>query len=108
MTRTSWEITLCWIKAHTGIIGNELADILVKKATSNESLTEDYNRIPKKRTDEREIRRKREEMAKKLDKTTKGNTTKEYFPNVEDRLKMKINLTQNLAAVVTGHGKTKA
>jgi len=44
MTRTIWEITLCWIKAHVGIIGNELADTLAKKATS---LTEDYNKIPK-------------------------------------------------------------
>jgi len=33
---------------------------------------------------------------------------KEYFPNVEERLKMKINLTQNFTAIVTGHGKTKA
>jgi len=40
--------------------------------------------------------------------TTKGNITKEYFPNVEDRLKMKINLTQKFTAIVTGHGKTKA
>jgi len=47
MTRTSWEITLCWVKAHAGILGNELADTLPKKATTNESLTEDYNRIPK-------------------------------------------------------------
>jgi predicted hotdog family 3-hydroxylacyl-ACP dehydratase len=31
-----------------------------------------------------------------------------YFPNVEERLKMKLNLTQNFTAIVTGHGKTKA
>jgi len=40
--------------------------------------------------------------------TTKGSITKEYFPNVEERLKMDINLTQNLTAIVTGHGKTRA
>ena len=40
--------------------------------------------------------------------TTKGSITKEYFPNVEERLKIKINLTQNLTAIVTGHGKTRA
>jgi len=39
---------------------------------------------------------------------TKGSITKEYFPNIEDRLKMKTNLTQNLAAILTGHGETKA
>ena len=48
-------------------------------------------------------------MKKELKKTTtKGSITKGYFPNVEERLKMKINLTQNVTAIVTGHGKTKA
>jgi hypothetical protein len=39
--------------------------------------------------------------------TIKGSKTKEYFPNVEERLKMELNLTQNFTAIVTGHGKTK-
>jgi len=33
---------------------------------------------------------------------------KEYFPNVENRLKIEINLAQKLAAILTEHGKTKA
>ena len=48
MNRTSCEVTLCWVKAHEGILGNELADTLAKKTATNESLTEDYNRIPKR------------------------------------------------------------
>jgi hypothetical protein len=40
--------------------------------------------------------------------TTKGNITKEYFPNVEERLNMKLNLTQNFTAIITGDGKTSA
>jgi hypothetical protein len=40
--------------------------------------------------------------------TNKESITKEYFPNAEERLKMKINLTQKFTAIVTGHGKTKA
>jgi len=47
MTKTSWEITLRWIKAHAGILGNELADIVAKKKASNESIPENYNRIPR-------------------------------------------------------------
>jgi hypothetical protein len=39
--------------------------------------------------------------------TTKGSKTKEYFPNVEERLKMELNLTQNFMTIVTGHGITK-
>jgi hypothetical protein len=37
---------------------------------------------------------------------TKGRETKEYFPYVAERLKMKIHLTQNLTAIISGHGKT--
>jgi len=36
---------------------------------------------------------------------TKGRTTKEFFPDVTERLKMKINRIQNFTTMVTGHGK---
>ena len=39
--------------------------------------------------------------------TTKGRTTKEYFPDVAGSLKMKLQLTQNFTAIVSGHGKTR-
>jgi hypothetical protein len=35
-------------------------------------------------------------------------TTKEFFPNIKDRLNTKINLTPNLTAIVTSYGKTKS
>jgi len=47
MKESEWEITLCWIKAHAGIRGNELADTLAKKAATNKNITESYNKIPK-------------------------------------------------------------
>jgi len=47
MTRPSWEITFCLVKAHAGRIGNELPETVPKKATTNLPLTEDYNRKPK-------------------------------------------------------------
>jgi hypothetical protein len=33
---------------------------------------------------------------------------KQFFPNVEDRLKMKINITPKFATMVTRHDKTRA
>jgi hypothetical protein len=39
---------------------------------------------------------------------TKGLVTKEYFPDMKARLKMKISLSPNFTAMVTAHGKTKA
>jgi hypothetical protein len=38
----------------------------------------------------------------------KAQTTKRFFPSIEDRLKEKIKNTQNVAAMITGHGKTRA
>jgi primosomal protein N' len=108
MKRTSWEITLCWVKAHAGILGNELADMLAKKAATNEILTVDYNRIPKSVVSNELEEESIKKWQSKWSQTTKGSKTKEYFPNIKERLKMKINLTQNLTAILTGHGKTKA
>ena len=47
MSKANWEVNLCWVKAHAGIMGNELADTKAKKAAKNESLTVEYNRILK-------------------------------------------------------------
>ena len=38
---------------------------------------------------------------------TKG-TTKEYFPDIEGRIKMTLNHTGNLTTILTGHGNIKA
>jgi len=34
MGKINWKIQLCWVKAHVGIQGNELADTLAKKAAT--------------------------------------------------------------------------
>jgi hypothetical protein len=102
-----WKITQCWVKAHAGIRGNELADIRAKKAATNKTIPDSYNKIPKRVV----IKDFEDESTKKWQRnwtqTLKGKTTKEYFPDVEERLKMKLRLTQNLTAPVSGHGKTR-
>jgi hypothetical protein len=68
---------------------------------TNESLNEEYNRISK-RVVTRELE---EESVRKWQgnwtQTTKGSITKEYFPNVEEMLKIKLNFTQNFTAIIT-------
>ena len=49
-----------------------------------------------------------EKWQKQWDNSTKGSVTKEFFPNIKDRLKMKINLTPNFTAMITAHGKTRS
>jgi hypothetical protein len=34
--------------------------------------------------------------------------TKQFFPNVRDRIKINTNVNPNFTALVTGHGKTRA
>jgi hypothetical protein len=45
---------------------------------------------------------------KEWSECTETTTTKQFVPNVQDRLKMNINGTPNFAKMVTGHGKTRA
>ena len=73
-THTNWEVNLCWVKAHAGIMGNEFADTLAKKAAKNESLTEEYNRIPKSVVT-RELEERVRNWQRNRTQTTKGSTT---------------------------------
>jgi hypothetical protein len=45
---------------------------------------------------------------KEWEECTKARTTKEFFPNVQDRQKLKIDVTPILTAFLTAHGKTGA
>ena len=76
------------------------------RAATNKNIPESYNKISKSVV----MKDLEEECVKKWQRnwtqTTKGRTTKEYFPDVAERLKMKLQLTQNFTAVVSGHGKT--
>ena len=47
-------------------------------------------------------------MAKPIEPTRKGLTTKEFFRIIKDRLITKIKLTPKFTALVTAHGQTKA
>jgi len=42
------------------------------------------------------------------EQTTNGSTTKQFFPNIKERLKKRLHLTPNFTATVTAQGKIKA
>jgi ribonuclease HI len=99
-------IEYAWIKAHAGNYANELTDKLAKEAARNSDIG--YNRFPKSEIERQEREKSIETWQKRLENSTKGSATKEFFPNIKDRLKMKINLTPNFTGMITAHGKTRS
>jgi len=45
---------------------------------------------------------------KEWENCTKAAITKHFFPNLQDRVKLNINVNPNFTAMVTGHGKPRA
>jgi hypothetical protein len=101
----NWHITFTWIQAHVGHYGNELADKLAKEAARKDTVS--YNRIPICEIAQQLREKGLKKWQMQWDRTTKALATKEFFPNIKDRLNTKITLTPNFTALVTSHGKTK-
>lgn len=102
---SEWKIEISWVKAHVGICGNEIADRLAKEAARSKDTNIAYNRIPKS-TLCFEVEAK-QQWQNEWEKFVKVAITKQYFPTIQDRLNMKISITPTIAAMVTGHGKTR-
>ena len=108
LDRTNWNIVFSCVKAHVGIMGNELADQLAKAAVRDKENTITYNRIPKStlyKELEDEIIIK---WQKEWEESPKAALTKQFFPSISDRIKAKIQATPNFTALVSGHGKTRS
>ena len=93
-------------KTHAGNSSKELADQIVKDAVNNNLIC--FNKAPKSEILRQENQRFLVKWQKQWDISTKGQVTKDYFPDITERLTKKINLTPNLTAMMTAHGKTKA
>jgi hypothetical protein len=103
-----WKIAFSRVKAYVGIYGNELADRLAKEAARSNGTNIAFNRIPKTTLYYEAAEEARQKWEDEWMTCAKAATTKQYFPTVRDRLRIKINLTSNLAAMLTGHGRTRA
>ena len=106
LNKQNWKIEFKWVQAHVGIFGNEIADRLAKEATQNHHIT--YSRIPKSAI-QKDIRKESiRKWQKHWEETTKGAITKEFFPSVESRLAVNLQLSSNITTIMTGHGNIRS
>jgi len=103
-----WTIEFSWIKGHAGNLGNELADRLAKDAASDKDIPVVFDRIPKttlysELEDEATLKWQEE-----WERCNKAAVTKQFFPNVRDRIHRRITINPKFKALVTCHGKTKS
>jgi len=109
LTMQNWLIHFGWVKENSGIEGNNVADKLAKEAAQD--LDEQnivYNRIPTTTVANKIKMKGFIKWQTQWGSTEKGALCRSFFPLVEQRLKMKISVTLEFSAIVTGHGKTKS
>jgi hypothetical protein len=86
--KKKWTIQIKWIKAHEGNYGNELADGLAKEATKNKETI--YKKIPKRQIVQQVKQQSIGKWQSQWEQTTKGRITKQFFPNIKERLGKRI------------------
>jgi len=108
LERSNWAVKFVLVKSNAGILGNELADQLAKTAARDENMTTSFSRIPLS-TLFRELEEKPKlKWQQNWEESPKAALTKQFYPNITDRLKSKIVIISNFTAVFSGHSKTRA
>jgi len=108
LEKDTWSIHFTWVKAHNDNLWNELADQLAKNAASIRDRKTAYSRIPKSAVI-KVIQEKGElQWQQEWNVSTKGETTKSFFPNIGERKSKRLQMGINLSTIVTGHGTARS
>jgi ribonuclease HI len=108
LERSNWIVAFARVKAHAGILRNELADQLAKTAVRGKDKTTSYSRIHLSTLYKELEEDTKLKWQKNWEESPKAAQTKEFYSSITDRLKLKIDVTSNFTAIVSGHGKTRA
>ena len=85
-----------------------MADQQAKEAARNKNIEKCYIKIPKSVVRSEQKDHSVKWWQREWTETTKGAITKAFFPKIDDRLKLRLNITPKFTAIVTGHGNIKA
>ena len=97
------------MKAHAAIEGKEVADTLAKEAAQEvEDRNCVYDKIPVSTIASRVKKEGLRKWQELWERAVKGAIWGAFFPKVEKRLRLRIQITPEYTAIVSGHGKTKA
>jgi hypothetical protein len=111
LKQQNYTIHIGWVNGHAGIEGNEVADTLGKEAAQDEADRNCvYDRIPISTIASSVKGEGLTKWQSQWERTVKGAICKSFFPpqKVEQRLKLRIPITPEFTAIVSGHGKTRA
>jgi ribonuclease HI len=82
LTKQNWSIHFGWVKAHTGIEGNEVTDALAKEAAQDdEERNIVYDRIPISTIATRVKEKGFKKWKTQWERTEKGALCRSFFPN---------------------------
>jgi hypothetical protein len=85
LKRANWNIKISWIKAHVGVVGNELADQPAKAAASDSDAKIVFSRLPMRTLINNIEEQTKLNWQKEWEECTKARITEEFSPRCKIR-----------------------